>query len=86
MTYEIYTANSRTEKRLKEYLSLRSDIKEKLCRLKLEPRRANGAHQLSGKLMGKWACWFGSNIRAIYSIDDEKKIIFIEAVGSHKIY
>ena len=48
--YSIYTANSKIEKRLKEYLQFRLDIKEKLERLMLDPRRANGAHPLHGKL------------------------------------
>ena len=84
--YRIYIANKKTEKRLKEYLAVRLDIKNKLDALKNEPRKANGAHKLHGRLEGKWTCWFGSNIRAIYSIDDSNKIIFIEAVGSHKVY
>lgn len=86
MAYRIYTANSKTEKRLLEYASLRQDIKDKLDRLKEEPRRANGAHPLHGRLTGKWSCWLGSNIRLIYSIDDKNQIIIVEAVGSHKIY
>ena len=84
--YKIFTANTKTEKRLKEYISLRNDIKEKLDKLKIEPRRANGAHPLHGRLEGKWSCWLGYNIRMIYSIDDKEGIIIIEAVGSHKIY
>jgi len=84
--YSIYTANSKTEKRLGEYVSFRQDIKEKLERLKQEPRKANSAHQLHGRLKGKWSCWLGSNIRLIYIIDDINKRIIIEAVGSHKIY
>ena len=84
--YSIFTANSKTEKRLLEYVALRDDIKDKLNRLKENPRRANGAHPLHGRLAGKWACWLGSNIRLVYIIDDFKKIIIIEAVGSHKIY
>ncbi len=84
--YRIFTANSKTEKILQEYLSLRNDIKEKLDKLKLEPRRSNGAHPLHGKLEGKWSCWLGSNMRMIYVIDEKEKKIIIEAVGSHKIY
>ena len=84
--YKIFTANSRTEKRLKEHISYRMIIKEKLDKLKINPRKANGAHPLHGKLEGKWSCWLGSNIRMIYSIDDAKKAIIIEAVGSHKVY
>ena len=84
--YQIYTANSKTEKRLHEYISLRQDMAEKLDRLKEEPRKANGAHPLHGRLAGKWSCWLGSNIRLVYRIDDVKGIIIVEAVGSHKVY
>jgi addiction module RelE/StbE family toxin len=84
--YSIYIANSKTDKRLREYISLRQDIMEKLERLKQEPRRANDAHLLHGRLEGKWSCWLGANIRLIYIIDDDNKRIIIEAVGSHKIY
>jgi addiction module RelE/StbE family toxin len=84
--YELYMANTKTEKMLTEYLSLRLDIEDKLERLKQEPRRANGAHPLRGKLKGNWACWLGSNIRLIYNINDEKKIIIAKIIGSHKIY
>jgi addiction module RelE/StbE family toxin len=84
--YKIFTANSKTEKIMQKYLSLRADIKEKLEKLKIEPRRAIGAHPLHGRFEGKWSCWLGSNIRMIYSIDDAEERIIIEAVGSHKIY
>ena len=84
--YKLFTANSKTEKRLKEFISLRLDMKEKLDKLKIEPRRANGAHPLHGRLEGKWSCWLGSNIRMIYNINDKEGVIIIEAVGSHKIY
>ena len=84
--YKIFTANTKTEKILQKYISLREDIREKLDKLKLEPRKANGAHLLHGKLAGKWGCWLGSNIRMIYIIDDKEKKIIILAVGSHKIY
>jgi addiction module RelE/StbE family toxin len=84
--YQIYTANTKTEKRLQEHISIRQDVAEKLDRLKEEPRKANGAHPLHGRLTGKWSCWLGSNIRMIYRIDDIKRIIIVEAVGSHKVY
>jgi len=84
--YKLFTANSKTEKRLKEFMSLRLYLKEKLDKLKIEPRRANGAHPLHGRLEGKWSCWLGSNIRMIYVINDQDNLIIIEAVGSHKIY
>jgi len=84
--YKIHTANRKTEKILRAYINQRPDIRNKLDILKMDPRKSNGAHKLHGRLYNKWACWLGSNIRAVYSIDDEKKIIFIEAVGTHKIY
>jgi addiction module RelE/StbE family toxin len=84
--YEIYTANNKTERILLEYISLRADIKDKLERIKENPRRANGAHPLHGKFLGKWACWLGSNIRMIYTIDDKKRLITVFAVGTHKVY
>ena len=84
--YKIFTANKKTEKILQEYISQRQDIKNKLDLLKINPRKFNGAHPLHGRLKGKWACWFGLNIRVIYSINDSKEIIIIEAAGTHKIY
>jgi len=84
--YQIFTANSRTEKILKEYISSRQDIKNKLDRLRENPFKSNGAHKLHGRLTGKWACWLGSNIRIIYIINEKNKAIIIEAVGTHKIY
>lgn len=84
--YKLFTANSKTEKRLKEYIKTRKSIKNKLERLKINPRKETGAHPLHGRLLGKWGCWLGSNIRIVYSIDETNKIIFIEAIGSHKIY
>jgi addiction module RelE/StbE family toxin len=84
--YKIHVANKNTEKKLNEYLEIRSDIRNKLDLLKNDPKGSNGAHKLHGRLNGKWACWLGSNIRMIYSIEDEKRIIYIEAVGTHKIY
>lgn len=84
--YKIFTANKKTERKLQEYTRIRGDITEKLERLKTNPREEVGAHPLHGRLEGKWSCWLGSNIRIIYCIDDDNKIIIIEAVGTHKIY
>ena len=84
--YELFTANSKTEKRLKDYVLSRKDIKNKLDKLKENPHKHNGAHRLHGRLAGKWACWLGSNIRLIYTIKESDKLIIIEAVGTHKIY
>jgi addiction module RelE/StbE family toxin len=84
--YEIFTANSKTEKRLTKYVKSKKDIKDRLDKLKQNPRKANGAHPLHGRLKGKWGSWLGSNVRIIYSINEEDKQIIIEAVGSHKIY
>ena len=82
--FVIFTANKKTEKILSKYISSYSSIKNKIDLLKLNPRKNNGAHPLHGRLKEKWACWLGSNIRAIYTIDNEK--IIIEAIGTHKIY
>ncbi len=84
MPYILSTINRKTEKKLSEYVRIRGDIKDKLDRLKEDPRRTNGAHPLHGKLQGKWSCWLGSNIRSIYIIDDNKKEVIIQAVGTHK--
>ena len=86
MLYRIFTANSKAKKRLKEYLNVRNDIKNKLERLKTNPRSEVGAHPLHGRLAGKFGCWLGSNIRMVYSIDESRKLIIIESVGTHKIY
>ena len=84
--YNLFTANSKTEKMLKIYIDSRRDIKDKLDKLRKNPYKANSAHRLHGKLSGKLACWLGSNIRVIYMIDEKTKRIIIEAVGTHKIY
>lgn len=84
--YEIKTRNKNVKKKIDNYLLMRKGIKEKLQRLKENPRREIGAHPLHGKLIGKLACWLGSNIRIIYKIDNVQKEIIIEAIGSHNIY
>lgn len=84
MSYTLSTINRKTEKRLSGYAATRGDIKEKLNKLEEDPRRANGAHPLHGKLIGKWSCWLGSNIRLIYTINDKERLIIIHAVGTHK--
>ena len=84
--YEIYPASKRVEKALLEFIRSRSDVVEKLRRLKENPRENIGAHPLHGPLAGKWSCWLGSNIRMVYAIDDRNKRIEVEAIGSHKIY
>jgi len=84
--YLVVIESKKTEKKLSEYVRFKQDIPDKLDRLKLEPRRANGAHPLHGKLEGKWSCWLSSNIRLIYLIDDKQQKIIIQAVGSHKLY
>jgi len=84
--YSLCTANSKTEKILIKYINSREDLKPKLDKLKENPYKSIGAHPLHGKLKGKWACWLGSNIRAIYIINEKNKSIIIEAIGTHKIY
>ena len=80
------SASKKVEKKLREHMTLRSDIAGKLDRLKLNPRKEVGAHPLHGRLVGKWACWLGSNIRLVYSIDDDNKLIILQAIGTHNIY
>lgn len=84
--YEIFTANKKTEKRLREVLNARGDAREKLQKVMSDPRRGSGAHPLHGQLAGKWSCWLGSNVRMIYTIDDVQKRLLVEAVGTHDIY
>tara|TARA_Y100000310_G_scaffold345193_1_gene462548 strand:- start:953 stop:1210 length:258 start_codon:yes stop_codon:yes gene_type:complete len=84
--YEIMFRNKKMRKKLEYYVSLRRDIIDKLNRLKINPRGECGAHLLHGNLFGKWACWFGSNIRMVYKIDDINRIIVVERVGSHNVY
>ncbi len=78
--------NKKVRNQLEDYIKQRNSIKEKLDLLRENPRKNCGAHLLKGKLQGKWACWLGSNIRAIYIINDMDKIIVIADVGTHKIY
>jgi addiction module RelE/StbE family toxin len=84
--YEIYVANSKTEKILRKNILINPKIKNKLDRLKENPTRVLNAHIPHGKLKGKWACWLESNLRMIYSLDLKNNIIIIEAIGSHNIY
>jgi hypothetical protein len=42
--YEFYVANSRAERNLREFIEQRNDIKDKLDRLKDNPRKEVGAH------------------------------------------
>lgn len=80
------TRNKKIEKRLYGYINQRGDVRDKLNRLRINPRRECGAHPLYGRLIGKWACWLGSNIRMIYKIEDENQAIIIEKIGTHKVY
>lgn len=84
--YKLLIANKRTKKRLKNYIESRNNIKEKLDKLKINPRTELDAHPLHGKIKGKWSCWLGSNIRLIYRINDINKEIIIEAIRTHQIY
>jgi len=84
--YKIFTSNKRVEKKLKNYIKYRKDILNKLRRLTNNPKKECGAHVLKGKLKEKWSCWLGSNIRLIYIIDNLKRIIWVESIGTHKIY
>ncbi|MBU2616671.1 MAG: hypothetical protein KKB79_01675 [Nanoarchaeota archaeon] len=84
--YLIKTRNRKVKAVLEKYISSRSSTGDKLGKLKIDPRRENGAHPLKGKLAGKWVYWLGANIRMVYKIDDVLKLIIVEFVGSHKVY
>ena len=55
MNYEIFIANSKTEQLLTKYIKQNPKIKNKLDRLRENPRKQIGAHSLHGKLKGKFA-------------------------------
>ena len=82
--YDITTRTKRVEKQYDKFVDKKMERKLEL--LKQDPRRNLGAHKLKGKLNGLWSCWLESNLRMIYEIDDENKLIIVEAIGSHKIY
>lgn len=84
--YDFTTRSKKAEKQFYEVLDLRNDVRDKLQRLKNDPRRELDAHKLKGKLSGKWSCWLGGDLRLIYEIDDENKEIVVVAAGSHKEY
>jgi len=84
--YKFTTGSNKAEKQFYQFIISREGIRNKLERLKLDPRKEIGAHKLKGKLEGKWSCVLGSDIRMIYEIDDINMEIIVVAVGSHKIY
>ncbi len=84
--YKITTRSQKAEKQFYEILKSSHNVREKLEKLKLDPRRALDAHKLKGKLDGKWACSLGYDLRFVYEIDEANKEIVIVAAGSHKIY
>ena len=84
--YNFTTRSRKAEKQFYEIFNSRKDIKDKLQRLKNDPRRELDAHKLKGKLEGKWSCWLGGDLRLIYEIDDENKEIIVVTAGSHKEY
>ena len=86
MTYSLTTRSKKAEKQFYEILNSRKNIKEKLTKIKSNPRTELDAHKLKGKLQGKWSCSLGYDIMLVYEIDDQNKEIVVVAVGSHKIY
>ena len=82
--YKITTRSKKAEKQFHDFLD--NKIAKRLGLLKQGPRTNLGAHKLKGKLKGLWSCWFGSDLRMIYEIDDKSKEIIVVAVGSHKLY
>ena len=83
--YEIIAKKS-VRRKIEWYVDRRGDVSKKLERLCVNPRRNCGAHPLHGDLKGKWGCWLGSNIRLVYTIDDNKKLIIAHSIGTHKVY
>lgn len=83
--YEI-VAKKRIRKKIELYIYRYKDISEKLERLQNNPRKACGAHHLQGFFKGMWACWLRSNIRLVYIINDEKRLIIAHSIGTHKVY
>ena len=84
--YTFTYRNRKIQRLVTFYTSSKKDIIEKLERLQLNPRWELSAHPLYGHLTGQWSCWLGSNLRMIYTIDDEHQLIIIQAIGTHKIY
>jgi addiction module RelE/StbE family toxin len=82
--YKITTKSKKAEKQFYNFLN--DKIAKKLELLKQNPRTNLGAHKLKGKLKDFWSCWFGSDLRMIYEINDENKEIIVFSVGSHKSY
>ena len=82
--YEITTRTKKVEKQYDEFIN--EKIGKKLEQLKQNPRAKLGAHKLKGRLKGLWSCWLSLDLRMVYEIDDENKLIIVEAIGSHKIY
>ncbi len=82
--YKITTRTKKAEKQFRDFLD--DKIAKKLELLKQNPRTNLGAHKLKGNLKDFWSCWFGSDLRMMYNIDDENNEIIVFSVGSHKIY
>lgn len=82
--YKLTTRSKKAERQFYDILNSRENIREKLEKLRNNPRAELDAHKLKGKLEGKWACILGYDIRIVYEIDDKNKEIVVVAVGSHK--
>jgi|TARA_Y100000310_G_scaffold212914_1_gene213802 addiction module RelE/StbE family toxin len=82
--YEITTRTKGVERRYNKFVNYK--IEKKLGQLKQNPRGKLGAHKLKGKLKSLRSCWLSADLRMTYEIDDQNKLIIVEAIGSHKIY
>ncbi|MFB6246172.1 MAG: type II toxin-antitoxin system RelE/ParE family toxin [Candidatus Pacearchaeota archaeon] len=85
----MYDFSARTSQAEKEFENCKKseDIVKKLKKLREDPRNNLNAHKLKGKLKGKWSCYLRKNLRMVYFIDDESKLIIVVSVGSHnKVY
>ena len=82
--FSFATRSKKAEKQFYKTLNSREDIREKLERLRENPKKELNAHKLKGKLDGKWGCYLGWDIRLVYEIDEEHQEIVVVAAGSHQ--
>lgn len=81
--YQVYTANRRVEKEIRDLeKSTRDRVIQALRNLAQNPR-PQGARKLGGKLRGAWRIRVGS-YRILYDIDDDEHAVIILAVLHHR--
>ena len=84
--YSIEVSTAKIEKRLRDFAQKYPAIKSKLRRLQQNPRKGVDAHSLHGEFEGLWSCHLSRSpdIVAVYFIDDQKRVIGILRIGSHR--